>query len=239
MKNREIHNPNGSVNETNTMVRRAFINTSRHFDSLLAGAFSKHGNSDSSSGSRFVKPGWYTSRKGVEHYLFGDLTGSRKWQKVSSENGVTIVEAALPHGDAVNGAVPLSDLPPEQLVRVDQLGYHPTLVASGLRTPTDVVTAVIYDAAENDRDLAAAGMKGAALVTWHPGRPLLPSEPRDCAVGDLMTAAEAAAKGWRVVCWTQEEIKLPEPEETAETAEAPKNAEDTATDTADSAAAEA
>lgn len=188
------------MNDTKTVgaiVAEAFKNSKNNISFVLKGAFEKHGNTETATGSHFCKPDWYTKQEGVEHYLFFDMKDM--WKATQLGNNILIAEAQIPEGDAVTAAVALTELPTEQLCKVKALGHHPTLVTMGIPKTTTVVTAIVELDGGKDPDLVGMDLEGKpVLVTWHPGKALEPSHPTDCNVGDILTVKDALKKGWKV-----------------------------------------
>jgi hypothetical protein len=186
------------------IIKKAYQNSKQKLGFLLDGAFRKHGNTETATGSRFVKPGWFTTQGGVEHLLFADMLNS--YEEVSRNGNLLIAKAQLSDMGvelAVTAAVDLSTVDKSATVEVKELGYHPTLTLAGTPVPTQVITLIIELDGGQDPDLAGMGLEGEpVLVTWHPGEALPPSNPHDCEVGDRMTVAKAIEKGWRTACLT-------------------------------------
>lgn len=216
-------------NNINNIIHVAFLNASNKELKInngftlkaatLDGAWAKHGIKSTAS-SRLVFDGKGKEkeiREDFEKLLFVQGTDSEhlgangKWRTsfMSASKNLLIVRFNLDefvtHFRAVIGAVKIEDVPADTVCTVQELGYHPTLTCKGDFVPTTEITAIIELDGSIDPDLGAcrSKLKGEpVLVTWFPGRQLPISNPTDCKVGDVMTAAEAKAKGWATVSFS-------------------------------------
>ena len=186
----------------------------------LDAAWKKHGlGSSASSHILYGDEGYNVDvegelRENFEHLLFiegadADNMGIKgKWRTSFMSAGKNLLIARIDLSNlwtkfsAVLGAVKLEEVPADTVCTVEELGYHPTLTCKGEFKPTTEITVIIELDGYKDADLGDCRYKlkdKPVLVTWFPGRQLPQSNPTDCKVGDVMTAAEAKAHGWNTV----------------------------------------
>jgi hypothetical protein len=212
----------------NEIIHSAFINSNKDLKisneltlkaATMDAAWKKHGiKSNSSSHIVFDGKGKEKEiREDFESMLFIQGTDSEnlgvkgKWKTsfFSASKNLLIARVELDsfwsNFNAMLGATKIENVPEDTVCTVKELGFHPTLTCKGELFYTTEITAIIELDGSKDSDLGEAcnRLKGEpVLVTWFPGRQLPTSTPTDCKVGDVMTAAEAKAKGWNTVSFT-------------------------------------
>lgn len=186
-----------NTDTVNAIIAEAYRHTCDMIPSVLVGAAEKHGNCSSAGGSHFIKG--FESQHEIEAEFFDRKMG--EWREVfrSDEDNLLIAEMSIDDDIAVLAAAPLEKIPAHQKCVVKALGGHPTLATIGDSVPAKVLTVIIELDGSLDPDLDGLTEPGKPIIaTWFPGKSLPPSRPHDCEVGDILTAAEAISKGWKV-----------------------------------------